>query len=83
MGRQKAPRGLGVSIISQNQSLKERIFMKNSIKCAFGLHHYEVLKEEPLMLAGTNIEIGKVIVSRCADCGNIKSIQIRTNSWTF
>lgn len=57
--------------------------MRKGIKCALGLHHYEVLKEEPLMLAGTNIEIGKVIVSRCADCGKIKSIQIRTNSWTF
>lgn len=57
--------------------------MKNGIKCALGLHSYEVLKEEPLMLAGTNIVIGKVIVSRCVNCGKIKSIQIRTNSWAF
>lgn len=57
--------------------------MKNGIKCALGLHSYEVLKEEPLMLAGTNIEIGRVIVSRCVDCGRIKSVQIRTNSWGF
>lgn len=57
--------------------------MKNGIKCALGLHHYEVLKEEPLKLAGTSMEIGKVIVSRCTDCGKIKAIQIRTNTWTF
>lgn len=57
--------------------------MKKSIKCALGLHQYEVLKEEPLMLAGTNVEIGKVIVSRCVDCGKIKDVQIRTNLWSF
>ena len=44
--------------------------MKTSIKCALGLHHYEVLKEEPLMLAGTSMEIGKVIVSRIRKCIN-------------
>lgn len=49
----------------------------NYIKCFFRLHQYEVYKEYDL----TNIRgdvIGKVIVSRCAHCGKIKSIEVHT-----
>lgn len=57
--------------------------MKNDIKCFFGLHHYQVYKEFPLLLAGTNTEIGKVIISRCANCGKIKEKIVRTIDRVF
>lgn len=49
----------------------------DSLKCALRLHKYEVYKEFEL----TNIRkdvIGTVIVSRCANCGKIKSTEVRT-----
>ena len=49
----------------------------NNIKCKFGLHEYEVLKEEPLMTAKGN-QIGVVIISCCKNCGKIISKHIET-----
>lgn len=49
----------------------------NNLKCKFGLHEYEVLKEEPLMTAKGN-QIGVVIISRCKNCGKIVSKHIET-----
>ena len=46
-------------------------------------HNYEVYKEEPIVLATTDKIIGKKLIMKCKDCGKIKAIQIRTNSWTF
>ena len=37
-----------------------------------GSHKYEVYKEEDIKLAGTEIIVGKAIVSRCSNCGKIK-----------
>lgn len=51
--------------------------MKQDLKCFFRLHKYEVFKEEELKDYRGDI-IGKVIISRCANCGKIKSIKIKT-----
>lgn len=52
--------------------------MKNDLKCFLGLHHYQLLKEEPLCIAGTEVKIGKVFVSRCTNCGKIEYTRVRT-----
>lgn len=51
--------------------------MGQDLKCFFGLHRYEVLKEEEIKDYRGDI-IGKVIISRCTNCGKIKSIKIKT-----
>lgn len=52
--------------------------MKQSILCKwFGLHTFEVLKEEDFLDKKGNV-IGRVIVSRCSVCGKIKSNCILT-----
>lgn len=51
--------------------------MGQDLKCFFGLHRYEVLKEEELKDYRCDI-IGKIIISRCVNCGKIKSIKIKT-----
>ena len=52
--------------------------MKQSILCKwFGLHTYEVLKEEDFLDKKGNV-IGRVIVSRCSVCGKIKYNRIIT-----
>lgn len=43
----------------------------DSVKCKFGLHKYEVYKEEDVLDERKKI-CSKAIISRCADCGNIK-----------
>lgn len=50
---------------------------KNKLYCAFGLHQFEVYKEEKLSDVRGNI-IGKVIINRCSNCGKIKSYKIYT-----
>lgn len=52
--------------------------MASDFKCILGLHHYEVINTEPLLQAGTNIEIGKILINRCTNCGKIKTYVIRT-----
>lgn len=52
--------------------------MTQNVWCRFfNIHKYEVLKEEELKDAH-GILIGKVIISRCTNCGKIKSIRIYT-----
>ena len=51
--------------------------MKSQFACAFGLHKFEVYKEEKLSDTRGNI-IGKVIINRCTNCGNIKHHKIYT-----
>lgn len=46
-------------------------------KCLIGLHKREVYKEEDI----TNIrgeKIGKVIISRCTNCGKLKTTYVET-----
>lgn len=49
----------------------------DSIKCKFGLHKYEVYKEEEFTDVRKDV-IGKVIISRCSICGKIHVDKIRT-----
>lgn len=50
--------------------------MTQNVWCKlFGIHKYEVLKEEELRDAQGTL-VGKVIVSRCTNCGKIKSVRI-------
>ena len=50
--------------------------MTQNVWCKiFGIHKYEVLKEEELRDAH-GILVGKVIISRCSNCGKIKHIKI-------
>lgn len=49
----------------------------NNIKCKFGLHEYEVLKEEPYVNVKGN-QIGIIIISRCKNCGKIVAKRIET-----
>lgn len=52
--------------------------MSQNVWCRFfNIHKYEVLKEEELKDAH-GILIGKVIISRCTNCGKIKFIRIYT-----
>ena len=46
-------------------------------KCLIGLHKREVYKEEDV----TNIrgeKIGKIIITRCSNCGKLKTTYIET-----
>ena len=49
----------------------------DSIKCKFGIHKYEVYKEEELTDVRRDA-IGKVIISRCTICGKIHVDKVRT-----
>lgn len=49
----------------------------DSIKCKFGLHKYEVYKEEEFTDVRKYV-IGKIIISRCSICGKIHVDKIRT-----
>ena len=54
--------------------------MTQNVWCKiFGIHKYEVLKEEELRDAH-GILVGKVIISRCSNCGKIKAKTIYTES---
>lgn len=46
--------------------------MSELIKCLFGIHKYEIYKEEEVTDIKGNL-IGKVIVSICTKCGKIKT----------
>lgn len=53
--------------------------MTQNVWCKFfNVHKYEILKEEELRNS-YNILIGKVIISRCSNCGKIKYIRIYTD----
>lgn len=52
--------------------------MNQNIWCKFfGLHKYEVYKEEELTDLKGNV-IGKVIITRCSNCGKIHRNKIYT-----
>lgn len=52
--------------------------MTQNVWCKFfNFHKYEILKEEELKDAH-GILIGKVIISRCTNCGKIKTTKIHT-----
>ena len=48
-------------------------------KCLFGLHQYEIYKEENFTDARGNI-IGKIIINRCIHCGKIQDTRIQTTT---
>ena len=48
------------------------------LKCALGLHHYEIVQEEDLKQVGTDMTIGKAFVCRCTECGKFKVTDLRT-----
>lgn len=63
--------------------------MSNDLKCFFGLHKYEVYKEEDVIKNSitSNVNnstestvVGKCIIQRCSNCGNIKHIFIPTDA---
>lgn len=45
----------------------------------FGMHKYEVIKEEELKESHGTI-VGRVIISRCTNCGKIKKTRIFTET---
>ena len=50
--------------------------MTQNVWCKFfNFHKYEILKEEELK-DSHGILIGKVIISRCTNCGKIKTVKI-------
>lgn len=52
--------------------------MKQNVWCKlFNLHKYEIIKEETLTNKHGDI-VGLVIISRCTNCGKIKSKTIYT-----
>lgn len=57
--------------------------MKQDFKCFLGSHKYEVLKEENVTLAGTNIVVAKAIISRCSNCGKIHTEVVTTSAFTY
>lgn len=52
--------------------------MKQNIWCkCFNLHKYEIIKEEDKTDRKGNV-IGKIIISKCSNCGRIKATTIYT-----
>ena len=52
--------------------------MKQNVWCKFfNLHKYEIMKEEPMRDRKSNV-IGKVIISRCTNCGKLRQTVIYT-----
>ena len=52
--------------------------MKQNVWCKFlNLHKYEIMKEEPMRDRKNNV-IGKVIISRCTNCGKLRQTVIYT-----
>ena len=54
----------------------------DTLKCLFGLHKYDIYKEEPLT-DYTGNEIGKVIICKCIHCGHLKVHKIRTKNTEY
>ena len=52
--------------------------MKQNVWCKFlNLHKYEIMQEEPMRDRKSNV-IGKVIISRCTNCGKLRQNVIYT-----
>lgn len=46
------------------------------LMCILGLHNYEILKEEDIVMFDK--VIGKIIINRCLYCGKIKEYRYYT-----
>ena len=57
--------------------------MKQDFKCFIGSHKFEIYKEEDIKLAGTDIVIGKLIISRCTNCGKIKTEEVQLTAYNY
>lgn len=57
--------------------------MKQDLKCFFGAHKFEVYQEKDMTLAGTEIVVGKVIISRCENCGKLDVEEIKTTTYNY
>lgn len=57
--------------------------MKQDVKCFIGSHKFEIYKEEDIKLAGTDIIIGKLIISRCTNCGKIKTEEVQLTTYSY
>ena len=57
--------------------------MKQDFKCFLGSHKYEIHEEHDITLAGTDIVVGKAIVSRCTNCGKIKIEEIPLTTYNY
>ena len=57
--------------------------MKQDMKCFLGSHKFEVLKEEDVKLAGTEMIIAKAIISRCNNCGKIHTETVNTTTFGY
>lgn len=51
--------------------------------CLINLHEYEVFKEEDVKLAGTDMVVKKVIISRCKHCGKLKTNEISLVTYNY
>ena len=52
--------------------------MKQNVWCKFlNLHKYEIMHVEPMRDIKSNV-IGKVIISRCTNCGKLRQTVIYT-----
>ncbi len=56
---------------------KIKLINMNNMRCKFGLHKYEIYKEETLTDIRENV-IGKIIISRCELCGKIHIDKVYT-----
>lgn len=63
----------------QNKSIKTRKIMKQSIKCKLGMHNYEIIDTKEVN-SYHNTVIGLVYISRCKNCGKIKSTRVYTDN---
>ena len=57
--------------------------MKQDMKCFLGSHKFEILKEEDVKLAGTEMVIAKAIISRCNNSGKIHIETINTTTFSY
>ena len=57
--------------------------MKQDFKCFMGSHKFEVHKEEDVKLAGTDIVVAKAIISRCSNCGKIKTEEVKLITYNY
>lgn len=57
--------------------------MSQDLKCLVGVHKYNVFQEEDITLAGTQIIIAKAIISRCENCGKLKTEMVETTSFGY
>lgn len=57
--------------------------MSQDLKCFLGCHKFEVLKEEDVKLAGSELVIAKAIISRCSNCGKIKIENVNITTFSY